>query len=151
MANSRLQLPAIVCFQARLQHRQLIECIGIARACCAVGQCVISDQIIGDMAQPARDGIEHGLFVHELRLLQHKRDHQVRCLRNDAVIFFRDAGENFQQARFASAVTSDQGNAFAGFDGQFDVIQKCDVAIGQRQIFELKERHDGRQSILAGG
>ena len=63
-----------MCFKTRLQHRQLIERVGIARTRRAVRQCVIGNQIICHMPQPTGNSIEHCLLLFKMRLLQNQCD-----------------------------------------------------------------------------
>jgi len=52
----------------------------------------------------------------------------------------QQTGRDAKEGRFASAVRADQRHAFAGFDGERDVLEDLPVAIGDGHAFELDDR-----------
>ena len=101
-------------------------------------------EVCRNAAQATGHGIEHCFGIAKIRLLHHGCNHKSALPRDFAIVRMGHARDEPEQTRFPLAIASHERDAFAGINGQFDVIEQRHVAVGQTNLSQGEEGHGGR-------
>ncbi len=141
--DARLHRPTVLRFQLRLQRlhrRQQGVVIGIR-----LGQLVRQMMVCGDdpvqLAEPARDLVEHRCLGIQHRLLADVTDAHAGRAPDDAVIQRGLRSQHFQHAGLAAAVAPDQADALALVELECDMVEQGYMAVSKRGVIKRQVWH----------
>jgi len=87
-------------------------------------------------------GLEHAGLGVELGLLWHVGHAQPVLALYLAVVGALEAGDDFEQRRFAAAVAPHQPDALAGLERKIDPVEQGQVAVGEAEAVEGDPGHE---------
>ena len=119
LGDALVQRPAFGGLDPRLHRGQRVHVDGFG-----VDQVVVLRQRQADVAEAAADHVEHAAGRIGRDFLFQSRHPHAALAAHLAVVRLELAVEQAQQGGFAGAVATDQGNAFAGLDGQVDALEQ---------------------------
>ena len=98
-------------------------------------------------------GLEHAGLGVELGLLRHVGHAQPVLALYLAVVGALEAGDDFEQRRFAAAVAPHQSDALAGLERKIDPVEQGQVAVGEAEAVEGDPGHGavGLREAWSGG
>ncbi len=134
LLHAAVQVPAVARLDAGLRRRH-------RRHVADVHGVMVAGQQRAEVAQAFGYHVEHAA-LHVLRhLLRHPRDHHPGLHAHLAVVGLELTGHQPHQGGLAGAVAADDADAFAGFDGQVDVVEQQRTADAEVDVLELEEGH----------
>ena len=139
-----LEPPPVPFLERVLQPSELLE-RGLRSGCGDLDRrVVIRGRQVAEVSKPLRHHVEDGTVGRQRHVLHQPRDPQPRLAPDASRIGQLIAADDLEQRRFPRAVAADHAHPLPRLDLQAGIVEKREVAVGDRDVLERNQRHLGR-------